>query len=173
MYFFYILTLIIYVGTKLTFCSRKSQRIHHFVIHITSMSLNPMVSYRLAFRYLIIYRLQISQPESLYSFNRYLAINIHVNRTQRRAITQCMNDRPYFGSHRIVYFGCDKCIFPTFDNHSLMKHKPTATTLVVLTRTISIHFVAQAFCFDQQSSEQQPPKNHCSSPWLFAWLSSS
>ena len=28
MYFFYILTLIIYVGTKLTFCSRKSQRIH-------------------------------------------------------------------------------------------------------------------------------------------------
>jgi hypothetical protein len=48
MYFFYILTLIIYMGEKLTFCSRKSQRIHHFIIHITFMSLNPMVTYSLA-----------------------------------------------------------------------------------------------------------------------------
>lgn len=48
MYFFYILTLIIYVGAKLTFCSRKSQRIHHFIVYITSVRLNPMVTYSLA-----------------------------------------------------------------------------------------------------------------------------
>lgn len=111
MYFLYLLTLIICRHMKLTFCSRKSQRIHHFIIHITPMSLYPMVSYRLAFRYLIIYRLQISQPASLYTFNSYLAINIYINRTRRRAITQCLNDRPYFGSHRIVHFGCGKCVY--------------------------------------------------------------
>ena len=48
MYFFCILTLIIYVGAKLTFYSRKSQRIHHFIVYITFMSLNPMVTYSLA-----------------------------------------------------------------------------------------------------------------------------
>lgn len=123
MYLFLILTLIIYVGTKLTFCSRKSQRIRHFVIYITSMGFYPMVSYHLAFCHLIIYRLQISQPASLYSFDSYLAIHIHVNRARKRAITQCLDNRPYFGSHRIIHFGYDKCIFPTFNNRSLMEQK--------------------------------------------------
>lgn len=141
--------------------NRKSQRIDHLVVNIAPMSLDPMVSYNLAFAYLIIYRSQVPKFSCPYLAYDRLAIRIHVHRTRKRAIAQSTDNRPQLGIYRTIVMASNH-LFPTFHNRSLMDNQPSATTDAALARAIGIQVIpcALAFIYDHLPNSLQGKVPH-------------